>query len=82
MVLIKHICYWNGDEFIVNHSKSWAPTKNLSLVDICKSNQWEKVKVHRGWREILNSIDVSLVGKICVPLEMESIFEGGEGDML
>jgi hypothetical protein len=40
-----------------------------------------RVKVHRRWREILNSIDVSLVGKIFVPFGMESIFfEGGKGD--
>jgi hypothetical protein len=29
----------------------------------------------------LKSIDVSLVGKIGVPLGMENIFEGGEGNM-
>jgi hypothetical protein len=40
-----------------------------------------RVKVHQGWREILNNIDVTLVGKTCEPLGMESIFEGGEGDM-
>jgi len=29
----------------------------------------------------LKNINVSFVGKIGVPLGMESIFEGGEGDM-